>query len=103
MLFSCILHMLFQPTPLPVPPTSQAVSEVDPFCGAPTNVPCGGSGADEVAAPVRGKPRWLLAQISEACWMLVVELGSLKVFQEAETRSKTKRRGRFSDPGGMKY
>lgn len=52
--------------------------------------PCGGSGPDEVAAPVRGKPRWLAAQISEARWVLVVELGSLKVFQEAGTQSKTK-------------
>lgn len=33
-------------------------------------------------------PRWLAAQISEAGWVLVVELGSLKVFQE----------GRLADP-----
>lgn len=37
-------------------------------------------------------PRWLAAQISEAGWVLVVELSSLKVFQE----------GRFADPRGMK-
>lgn len=34
----------------------------------------------------------MAAQIAEARWVLVVELGSLKVFQEAETQSKTKGR-----------